>query len=405
MSDEQEHKHNEHSQVPKPTNASAATTAPAAEAFAPNLLAAAAPALLGDSRLSGQGNGATRTAVLQRAQQTIGNRATRAVLQRQVATPLPVQREGDIPIVKNPTVKTMAEFIALVRKIEMDNPGLSALQIAQKIRLNKYNTTSWEKLLPSGAGKPPVGVSSHVSQNDVTTLNGEFVITLPDGGQSDPSHIVAGIEAKMEKQSPGWPITDVVPAQLSQSDIATWAGDVGSAAGEWMTAHPLPNYPNPTKQDYMTELSPVSDMVGDIDGVALSSGTAANGFAFDPTKPLSSNLERFYFPAAAAPQQGARKRFHTFCAVEHLALAADGVTLSDSAIRYISNRVHAFADFYTKNDPNILMWMVMNSNPGLLETIFTETVAEKWIARANDWKWFVDQFVAYVQNGLRAEGR
>jgi hypothetical protein len=54
--------------------------------------------LLGDARLSGRGNAPVRAAVMQRAQQTYGNRAVQRFLQRsQPAWPTPLQREDAPP--------------------------------------------------------------------------------------------------------------------------------------------------------------------------------------------------------------------------------------------------------------------------------------------------------------------
>lgn len=67
---------------------------------APDALPAPAPALLGSPRLPGRGNGPVRAAVVQRLQQTVGNRAARRLVQRRAApagagpqAPVPVQRD------------------------------------------------------------------------------------------------------------------------------------------------------------------------------------------------------------------------------------------------------------------------------------------------------------------------
>ena len=53
--------------------------------------------------------------------------------------------------------------------------------------------------------------------------------------------------------------------------------------------------------------------MADVDGVAVTSKSAASGFAFDKTKPLSVNLRRFFTPAKGT---GRERRFHVFCSVE-----------------------------------------------------------------------------------------
>jgi hypothetical protein len=336
---------------------------------------------------------------------------THVVQQAAGGAPDVVRRYGEdstaAPV--KPTVKTMQEFIDLVAKVEAANPGLGALQIAQMIMRSKYHSTAWDWLLPSSANTQGVAAGGKVTADDAATLASEFTVTLPQGGDSDPSHIVAGIVAKAETQAPGaggaggWKgkLAQAPPAGLTQVDIATWAGDPGSAAGEWMTAHPLANGRD-TMQDYMDEFSPESDMMGDVDGVAINATSTAAGFVFNPTAPLSDNLHRFYFPAAA--NQGKNRRFHTFINVLGFTLQPDKVTLSSATELVMDSRIHDFADWYTKNDPDILKWMMLNSQSGGIADLFMHTVKDDWIARANDWTWFAKKFRDFVQRNLTAEG-
>lgn len=318
-----------------------------------------------------------------------------------------VRRYGTpIPPVANPTVVTMVQYIDLVRRVEAAHPGWTALRTAQAIMRTKYHTSGWDWLLPSSAGTAGVPATGGVTASDVTTLAGEFDVQLPQGGLEDASHVVASIVAAAERLAPstnssGGVIAGVVVAQpppgLTQLDIASWAGDPGSAAGEWMTAHPHPKG-GTTKQAYMDEFSPESDMIGDIDGVAMASGTAAAGFAFDNTRPLSENLTRFYFPSL--PREGKNRRFHIFCSALGFALEPDGVTLTAGAVAAIDARIKAFADWYTANDPNILSWMTIHGNS---QNLFNP-IPRLWITRANDWRWFAAKFRDFVQRNLTAEG-
>ena len=315
------------------------------------------------------------------------------VAQQKRSGRIALQRYGDvIPTVADPTVKTMKEFIELVQRIEAANPGLTALQTAEMIRKSKYHSKGWEQLLPADVVSHPVKASGKVSKADVITLEGEFNVALPTGEVADPSHVVAGIEAAHEGKPAdwGWYITD--PKGLSQLDISTWAGDVGSAAGEWMAAHPISA--GTTKEAYMEELAPASDLLGDVEGVALSSHSAASGFAVDLTKTLSDNLTRFYFPKEA--KAGEKRRFHTFCSVVGIPLEPGKATLSAAGKTSIEKRVQEFAMFYDGNDPNILSWMTINSR--------NLSLAKQWVKRGNDWKWFAARFIEFVNRNLAAEG-
>lgn len=351
---------------------------------------------------------------------TIGLRQDRRPsppLQPVQRTMLPtVQRYGTpIPTVAHPTVVTMRQYIDLVRRVEVENPGLTALQIAQRLMRSKYHSQGFDWLLPSTAGTSGVSPSGGVTSGDVTTLSGEFDVTLPQGGVEDASHVVTAIVAAAERLSPGAGgaggllarTVSAPPAGLTQLDIASWAGDPGSAAGEWMTVHPHPNG-GTTMQNYMDEFSPESDIIGDVDGVAMTSTSAATGFVFDHSIPLSDNLERFYFPTA--PREGKNRRFHTFCSVLGFGLQPDGITLAGAAINTIDNRIKAFADWYMANDPNILAWMALNSpspsiggNSGMGVPLYNPIYGQ-WISRANDWRWFAQKFRDFVQRNLNSEG-
>jgi uncharacterized protein DUF4157 len=330
-----------------------------------------------------------------------------------------VRRYGTpIPTVASPSVTTMRQFIDLVKRVEAANPGRSAIQIAQLLMRSKYHSQGFDWLLPSTAGAPGVTPGPGVTAADVVTLSGEFTVTLPQGGQSDPSHIVTAITAAAETQAPGaggaggvsGRLVSTPPAGLTQLDIASWAGDPGSAAAEWGWAHPHPTG-GTTKQNYMDEFSPESDMIGDIDGVVMTSRSAATGFVFDPTTPLSSNLERFYYPTN--PREGKNRRFHSFCAILGFALEPDGVTLTTTANTAIDNRIKAFADWFGANDPNLLAWVQINSPPSVSSlggpgsfgsAPIYNPIWSEWTSRGSDWRWFAAKFRDFVQRNLSAEG-
>jgi len=66
------------------------------------------------------------------------------VVQQHGSTPR-VQCYGDpIPNVAYPTVRTMREYIDLVRRYEAANPGLTALQTAQRLKRTKYHSQGFD---------------------------------------------------------------------------------------------------------------------------------------------------------------------------------------------------------------------------------------------------------------------
>jgi hypothetical protein len=294
---------------------------------------------------------------------------------------------------------TVADWIALVRRVEAAHPDWSALRTAQGLARTKFNSRAFDWLLPSTAKLAGVEAGGGVTDADVTFLRGSTDVTLPDGGQMASSHVTTGIVATAERQRPGAggaggsvaSLVRPLPTEVTQLDVATWVGDVGSAAASWAAAHPLP-HGGSTKADYLAEYAPESDLLGDADGVAIAGGD----FAFDWTKPLSDNLSRYY----GTPGAGAARRWHAFCAALGLTLKTDGVTLSDAAVADLDLRTDRFTDWYGKNDPTLLKWMsiasanhsLWNPYPGM------------WVQRAGDWRWFAARFRDVVQLGLRAEG-
>ena len=295
---------------------------------------------------------------------------------------------------------TVADWIALVRRVEAAHPDWSALRTAQGLMRTKFHSRAFDWLLPSTAKVAGVEAGGGVTDSDVTFLRGSTDVTLPDGRQMASSHVTTGIVATAERQSAGAGgaggssakhLVRPLPIEVSQIDVATWVGDIGSAAASWAAAHPLP-HGGSTKADYLAEYAPESDLLGDADGVAIAGG----GFAFDWAKPLSDNLSRYY----GTPGVGAGRRWHAFCAALRLTLKVDGVTLSDAAVLDLDARVERFTDWYGKNDPTLLTWMSIASADHSLWNPFPRM----WVQRAGDWRWFAERFRDLVQLGLRAEG-
>jgi hypothetical protein len=302
-----------------------------------------------------------------------------------------------------PTITTMDEFIALVRRVEASTmTGGNPIATAQLISRTKYEGRIWDWMLPSTKGQPGVSKDRYgvgqITADDVGSLCFKLIVSLPGGGMEDPMHIIAAIVADAETQPAGSGATglskhvDPLPASVSQRGASTWVGDVGKAAGDWMAVVPLPNGGS-TKADYMLDSAPPHDLMSDVDGVAMTSKSSASGFAFDKTKPLSDNLQRFFAPAK---RTGRERRFHVFCRAEGFALEADGITLTDSAKKTIGQRVKDFANWMTKNDPHILAYLAVASR----SWNFSKALVE----RADDWQWFADEFIKFVEKNLKAEG-
>ena len=234
-----------------------------------------------------------------------------------------------------------------------------------------------------------------MTADDIGSLCFKLIVSTPDG-PIDPMHVIIGIVAGAETLPAGTGATGLsrvvqdLPTSVSQRDVSTWVGDVGKAATEWMAALPqhggLSDLDNLTKVDYLRESAPPHDLLGDVDGVAMTAKSLPSGFVFDKKASLSDNLRLF--------SRLARKmRFHIFCSVEGFALEADGVRLTSKTKATIGQRIYDFAMWYSKNDPDVWDW----------RSRYGDVLDDLWRKRYGNWQWFADQFITFVENGLAAE--
>jgi hypothetical protein len=333
------------------------------------------------------------------------------VVQQRAGGPALQRRADNCPDAppEPPTIKTMADFIGLVERVEADAGTKSdPIATARLISRTKYDSRAWDWLLPSTKGKPGVvqtplqegeeaGKSwrkvGQVTADDIGSLCFKLTVSTPDG-DIDPMHIIIGIVAGAETLPAGTGATGLstlvrpLPASVSQLAASTWVGDVGKAAGDWMAIVPLPKGGGASKDDHWKDSAPDKDLLADIDGVAMTSKSPESGFALDRKASLSDNL-RLY------ARSGRRARFHVFCSAEKFTIEKDGITLTAAANADIRQRIKDFAEWYTKNDPKVLAYISMASG----SWHFSKALVE----RAGDWVWFADKFIAFVQKGLAAE--
>lgn len=323
------------------------------------------------------------------------------VLQQRTGAPAVQRRAAHCPASppSPPVVKTMDDFIALVKRVEAStSTGSDPIATARLISRTKYDGRAWDWLLPSTKGQAGATAGGTVTTDDIGSLCFKLIVTMPGGGQEDPMHLIAAIVADAETQAAGTGATGIsklarpLPASVSQRGASTWVGDVGKAAAHWMAGYPAAKG-GTTMADYMREDAPPHDLMADVDGVALTSKSAASGFAFDRAKPLSENLQRFFAPAS---RTGRERRFHVFCSAEGLALEADGVTLSTAAQDTIRARVKDFAVWFQSTDPTLFKFAWARADDNSYTWLLMK--------REKDWRWFADQFISFVQTNLTAEG-
>jgi TPR repeat protein len=338
-------------------------------------------------------------------------------------------------------IGTMNDFIAIVSRVERTMPtGTSTLDTARRIFKTAYDSMAFDYLLPTMETTSPVTVSGSVTSNDIANLCLKPSVTPTGGGELDPLHVIGAIVAHGEPKAPGtgkapslssiegiWTAVGSyaslkalaakaaigpLPASTSQRRIATWVGDVGKAAALWGVS--FEDFDgNKTKEAYLKETAAPHDLMADIDGVAMTSSSIASGFAFDSAKSLSENLKSFFDPTPGT-RTGRERRFHIFCDVEKFELEQDGVTLKETAKATMRLAIAEFAQWFSKFDPDILMWLAVYaanmsiplSSREMVVPVVGATVAPlPWLGRDNQSKWFADQFIDFVQANLKSEGK
>jgi hypothetical protein len=146
-----------------------------------------------------------------------------------------------------PTIRTMADFIALVRRVEASSPtGNDPIGTARLISRTKYEGEAWDWMLPSTKGQSGVEALPHIQEgeeagkrwewrskvtpDDLGSLCFKLIVSVPGGGMEDPMHIIAAIVAEAETQPAGTGATGLAGAfvrSLPASVVAAWRHYVG----------------------------------------------------------------------------------------------------------------------------------------------------------------------------------
>jgi len=140
---------------------------------------------------------------------------------------------------------------------------------------------------------------------------------------TDLGHVFTGLDAMMNPQ----PISfHGIATSLNNEEVASWSGDVGSAAAEWAvdmswgrTVPKVKGKPVGTPDDYFKGFAGDSDLLGDIDAYAMragfSPGTSPSALAMSQVKlqgPLSEALLQYYRVSRSDQGQAHNQRFKTF---------------------------------------------------------------------------------------------
>jgi hypothetical protein len=294
----------------------------------------------------------------------------------------------------------MRDFIALVRRVEAAYGNLPWQDVVTRIRKEYYpgprggidrglmTSVTWDDLIDEREDSPGLAVPP-VAMADVAAIRHRKVVTTDSGESIDIGHVLTGVDSF---NFPG------VAGSFARHDMegpaaATWSGDVGSALAGWANDAPLDDASAATKLKFYDRLASRSDMLGDVDALAIAHGPNIN---LPAGAPLSQRLEAFY---QAAPASGPAQRFHSFCRASHFNLASN--QLDALAVARIREQILRFARGYNVKGA-VTSAMILGGSSGVGAAAAIESTS---MARVESGVgWFADHFASWVNAGLAAEG-
>lgn len=202
----------------------------------------------------------------------------------------------------------MDEYIFLVHcletRLKLTKPA-DAPKVLSALRQVYFGSGSWslkrhsvwDAVMENPAWPPAANPELQLGAGLMAALKASDVV-----GQTDVSHLLTGIDAMMSPHNvehlPGLFSATTVPNE----EWATWAGDVGSAAAEWVVDTVFTPPAKPLSQkDYFTKFAGDDDLRGDLDAFAMRRGLNPGAGpssqlmqAIRLTGTLSENLRRYY---------------------------------------------------------------------------------------------------------------
>jgi hypothetical protein len=295
---------------------------------------------------------------------------------------------------------TMQDFIALTRRIEAAYNGRPWQDVVSRIRREYYpgpgggaysgilDSFTWDDLIDEQESMPGLEVPP-VAMADVAAIRRTQVVVTAAGIAVDIGHILTGVDSF---NFPG--VAGIFAAHdMEGPAAATWSGDVGSALVHWAVDAPLSDTTPATKLRFYDSFASSSDMIGDVDALALAHGP---NLTLPANAPLSRRLEAFY---QTAPATGENRRFHNFCRASHFGLTSNA--LDAAAQARIRDQIVRFARGFNVKG-SIIDGLILGGGGGMSRPSDLENTTGGRIEREGTW--FADHFVAWVNAGLAAEG-
>ena len=270
-------------------------------------------------------------------------------------------------------LRTDADLITLVERVEAAYPGEDWRGVTTRIRKSYYDGFLWDSMIAPradypGLSWPPLTVEDYKAfatarSHPELRINGESV---------DIGHVFTGLDA-MNFPSTGMLMS---AAGVDGPPGATWSGDVGSALAEWdLNASSEPD----RRLEYYNRFASSDDMLGDVDGIAITRIPAD----MPAGSTLSSRL-RWYYQGTGGGASGSRQRYTKFCQAAGFRWTGRGAGIQwDSAVRpRVRTQIENFA----------LAWRRKGGGmPGF-----------NWF-HDRDLDWFTDHFLDWLKQGLSLE--
>lgn len=298
---------------------------------------------------------------------------------------------------------TMADFIALVERIEAAYPTLAWQDVVSKIRMEQYpgrggegsgivRAITWDDLIDDQDEVAPLQ-SAIANPADIAALRSNQSVTF-NGSTIDIGHVLTGVD------SMNFPTTAGIFANHNMSGpaAATWSGDVGSSLVNWATSNPVNDTSDAGKLRYYDSYTSMDDLLGDIDGINIGGMPALAASAN-----LSQRLRAYY---TTSPTSGASKRYTNFCATSGFDVS--GGRLTPAARTYIRQQILNFARGYNIKG-SILDSFIMGSGGAMggyggIGYVPPQTIEITSGARIGaNIDWFSNHFIAQIEAGLANE--
>ena len=272
------------------------------------------------------------------------------------------------------------DLIQLIERVEKAYSGDDWKGITTRIRKAYYNDALWDKLIQDrkdygGVVWPPASVQDFkalmtAKNHPEINVNGESI---------DMGHVFTGLDSQ-HFPDVNWKAD---AQRVEGPPAATWSGDVGSALGEWDMNG---GKDRSRRAEFYDRFASKDDMLGDVDGIAVSQLTVGGPGGIQGTDTLSNRLRAYYLGTGGAKSAGSQ-RFTKFTQASGFKWngKGGGIKLDNAAQKKIRSQIDNFGVGYLR---------VKKGKVGGAGT--------NWF-HDEDIDWFTKRFTDWIEQGLAAE--